>query len=56
MTKYDIRVESRGCRDIFITGVDESDVGEVVTSWCNEYTTVVVTRSEEQEHEMVHGS
>lgn len=54
--KYDVRVENRGARDILITGVDESDVGEVVTSWCGEYTSVVVTRSEEQEREMVHGS
>lgn len=46
--KYDVRVENRGARDVLITGVDESDLGEVVTEWCGDGTSVVVTMSEEQ--------
>lgn len=48
MTKYDVRIENRGCRDILITGVEESDLGDTISSWCGKYTQVVVTRSEDQ--------
>ena len=44
---YDIRIENRGARDILITGVDESSLGEKIATWCGERTTIVVTQSEE---------
>lgn len=48
---YDIRVENRGDRDILITGVDEKSLGETISSWCGEHTTIIVTQSEEQENQ-----
>lgn len=48
MIKYDIRIENRGCRDVFITGVDESDIRDTISSWCGENTQVVVTLAEDQ--------
>lgn len=46
--KYDVRIENRGARDILITGVDEESLGETIASWCGGHTTIVVTRSEDE--------
>lgn len=46
---YDVRIENRGARDILVTGVSEDNLGETISSWCGEHTTIIVTQSEEQE-------
>lgn len=46
---YDVRIENRGARDIIVTGVSECQIGETISSWCGEHTTIIVTQSEEQE-------
>ena len=45
--KYDVRVQNFNAPDIVIKGVDESDIGEVVTSWCGKNTTIIITQHEE---------
>lgn len=49
--RYDVRIENSGARDILVTGVREEDLGDTIASWCGEHTTIIVTRSEEQENQ-----
>lgn len=46
---YGIRIENPGFCDIPVDNVDESCIGDIVTTWCGRNTTIVVTQHRDNE-------
>lgn len=54
---YDVRIENPHAPDMLITGVSEDELGEVISRWCGDHTTVIVwKRQEDTDNEAERGN
>ena len=54
--KYEVRVQNRHTPDVVISDVEESDVGNVVTTWCTARSVCIVTPKESEVSKSTHAS